>query len=320
MVEARLHALVRGDNRASFLDDLSNSFGALRAARRLELLGFLRQFLHHCEQRHETPALDDCSLGNLLFTGAYLAVGNNFNRAVQALATLCEARGRLLNINRGESLFLAAMKADGEVLYREAEIVGPQGPSPVVDLFLLRQELTSDRKKELETKATIEKRQTLKSWEAEAELSEEADQALREADLIIYGPGTQYSSLYPSYRTLGLGAAIQASKARTRAFIANLDYDHEIQGLSVADLVDRALELLGDIHNRDRLITHLLCDRQDLGDSRALRWRGPQVYKNIQVIQGDFRAADAPALHCGLSVARTLFELRSNHSLAAVGA
>lgn len=45
---------------------------------------------------------------------------------------------RLLNVTGGENAHLAALKEDGRLLADEAEIVAPQDPAPITDLFLLR--------------------------------------------------------------------------------------------------------------------------------------------------------------------------------------
>ena len=50
--------------------------------------------------------------------------------------------------------------------------------------------------------------------EARVEVSDEAREALLSSDVIIYGPGTQFSSLMPSYRVKGLGDAVRNSPAR----------------------------------------------------------------------------------------------------------
>jgi 2-phospho-L-lactate transferase/gluconeogenesis factor (CofD/UPF0052 family) len=310
-VEAGLRGLVRGDDEPPLPGGLSNAFEDLSVRRRRALVGYLKRFLEYCDGRQAMPTLDDCAVGNLIFAGAYCASGRDFNAAVRALVKLCEARARLVNVSRGESRVLTAVKADGEVLSSEAEIVGPQSYSPILDFFLLPRALTSAQKGQLTTLGTTEKRQCLRSWEEEVQLSREADKALRNADLIVYGPGTQFSSLFPSYRARGLGSAIRCSRARAKVLIANLDFDSDIQGWSTHDLIDKMLDFLDDPQNDSQMITHLLCDDRAPVQPRALLpcEAAAPIYKHIQIIPGEFRAALPQAVHCGRSVVQRLFEL-----------
>ncbi len=61
------------------------------------------------------------------------------------------------------------------------------------------------------------------------------------ADLIIYAPGTQHSSLFPSYLTPGLSAAIAGNLAAIKLLITNIQADAEITGSNAVDIIDRAV-------------------------------------------------------------------------------
>ena len=60
--------------------------------------------------------------------------------------------------------------------------------------------------------------------------------ALAEADVIIYGPGTQHSSLLPSYMTEGVAEVIAANRKADKIFIGNIHRDFDIQADDVDDL------------------------------------------------------------------------------------
>ena len=78
------------------------------------------------------------------------------------------------------------------------------------------------------------------------------------ADLIIYPPGTQYSSLLPSY--IICKDAIFASNAEKKMMFCNLDKDNDIKTLSMTNLVDIALDYLGDSSNENSSVTHFFYD------------------------------------------------------------
>jgi hypothetical protein len=87
-------------------------------------------------------------------------------------------------------------------------------------------------------------------------------EAVRAADLIIYAPGTQHSSLFPSYLTPGLGRAVAANLGAIKLLITNLHRDAEITGSSAVDIINRALYYLrekGQVEiSTPALITHYL--------------------------------------------------------------
>ena len=71
-----------------------------------------------------------------------------------------------------------------------------------------------------------------------------AGDALRKADVIIYGPGTQHSSLFPSYMTEGVAEAIAANSKADKVFIGNIHRDFDIQGDDASDLARKLLHTM----------------------------------------------------------------------------
>src|SRR6201995_5080519 len=90
----------------------------------------------------------DCSLGNLVFAGAYLKHGNDFNTAAAEVAELVGSRAHLLNVAEQQNRVLVGLKQDGTFLPSEAAIVGPQSASPITDLYLLEKPLTAEETQE----------------------------------------------------------------------------------------------------------------------------------------------------------------------------
>jgi hypothetical protein len=76
-------------------------------------------------------------------------------------------------------------------------------------------------------------------------LNPKAQAALAHADVIIYGPGTQHSSLFPSYMTEGVAEAIAANKSADKIFIGNIHRDYDIQTDDANDLAHKLLGTLG---------------------------------------------------------------------------
>ena len=66
----------------------------------------------------------DCSIGNLVFAGCYLAMGRDFNRAIDDYCALMNVpQGIVINVTAGTNAFLVALDRDGRLLASEADIV-----------------------------------------------------------------------------------------------------------------------------------------------------------------------------------------------------
>ena len=154
-------------------------------------------------------------MGNLYFTGCYLEQARDFNQAVRAFSEFYEVGGDvLLNITQGENLFLVAQKENGSVLLNEADIVATQDDTKIEDLFLIDDDFLSRIENAGEPSEGWGS--LLRAINRVPALNPLAEEALREADVIIYGPGTQHSSLFPSYMTEGVAEAIAANTKPTK--------------------------------------------------------------------------------------------------------
>ena len=303
-----------GDENRLSPRDLPRLFRQLNPGLRGALQDYLMRFFEYEDTRPENGILGDCPIGNLIVAGAYLGHNHDFNASVQTLAKLCNARANLVNVGRGEARVLVALKESGELLGCEAAIVAPQSRFPILGLFLLPGPVSPQQSAELASLPLAEKRQRLQSWEKRVRVSPEAACALRNADLIVYGPGTQFSSLFPSYRLQGLTDCIREGSAVARVFIANLESDHDIQALTVENLIDKALEAMDDPYNHSRLITHVLYNGPSLSNPKGLKWASrptPAVYRRAWIIEADFENHGTPAVHSGYRVVQNLFEFHA---------
>ena len=245
-------------------------FAALPEAAREAVTADLRVFARRLADHPHGLDLADCALGNLVFAGAYLRLGRDFNAAVDACVRTFGSPVRLLNVTNGENAFLAALRGDGRLLADEADIVAPQDPGVITDLFLLREPLGARRRAELESLPPGWTRRILGSERAEVTPNPRALRAIRDGDLVVYGPGTPHSSLLPSYLTPGVADAVAGSRAAAKVFVVNTREDHDIRGLSAPELVDRTLAHLGDPRNERRTVTHVLSHRTPGPDAPAV--------------------------------------------------
>jgi 2-phospho-L-lactate transferase/gluconeogenesis factor (CofD/UPF0052 family) len=214
-------------------------------------------------RRRPAFAFGDCSVGNLVFAGAFLASGRDFNRAVDDYCSLLGLHpGLIENVTDGTNAHLVALDTSGKLLRTEEAIVDARRRNSIRKIFLLDHvpsETEASRIERLgEEGATAE----LNAMEPRIAVNPRLAEAVRDADIIIYAPGTQHSSLFPSYMTPGLAQRIADNLGAIKLLITNIEQDAEIAGSTAVDLIDRALYYLrlrsGVAHASPCLITHYL--------------------------------------------------------------
>ena len=105
---------------------------------------------------------------------------------------------------------------------------------------------------------------------------------MQSSDIVIFGSGTQYSSLLPSYKILG---ANLHSIVPPVYMIGNVGLDHDILNLTHEEIVDTTLNLLGDPLNIRSSICKYLCVKteNDLKFGKSFS----DTYKGIKIVQND---------------------------------
>lgn len=205
----------------------------------------------------------DCSLGNLVFAGSFLRSGRDFNRAI---ADYCGILGvpshSIQNVTDGTNAYLVAVDRDNRLLPSEADIVDANRRNYIRELYIVSSgfagQLQNDR-------ADINGPELEKILEANSVSLRPNQQLLEEisrADVIIYAPGTQHSSLLPSYMTPEIGERIASNLKAVKVLVTNLYEDAEIPDTSALEIIDRAVYYLREKNKHSTpppfLITHYL--------------------------------------------------------------
>ncbi len=251
---ARLAAAVRAPDSA--VDDpalaaLRVAAAALPADGRDHVAAALERFAGELAAVTQTFSFSDCSVGNLVFAGGFLLAERSFNRAVDDYCALVGLPPGLIdNVTDGTNAFLVAIDADGALLGSEEAIVDATRHNRIDDIFILASPPTAAEVAEWRQRSRAELQAALAARSATPGLNDRVAAAVRGADLIVYAPGTQHSSLFPSYLTPGLSAAIAANLTAIKLLVTNIQSDAEITGSSAIDIVDRATFYL---QNRGRL-------------------------------------------------------------------
>ncbi len=206
---------------------------------------YLEAFEQELDRTGRPFEFSDCSLGNLVFAGAFLLAGHNFNRAVADYCSLLQLPAGLVeNVTDGTNAYLVAVDTAGRLLASEEDVVDAKRQNRIAEIYLIDCPLDSAEQAHVATLSPAERGQFLESRSVPMRVNPAVVDALQDADLIIYAPGTQHSSLFPSYLTPGLSAAIAGNLTAIKLLITNLYQDVEITGASAVDIINRALYYL----------------------------------------------------------------------------
>jgi 2-phospho-L-lactate transferase/gluconeogenesis factor (CofD/UPF0052 family) len=208
-------------------------------------------------------AFADCAVGNLVFAGGFLHAGRRFNAAVDDYCSLVGLPAGLIeNVTDGTNAHLVALSLDGEILASEATIVNATRKNRIREIYLLPAALDEARQRALQAGGSDLAASALTRESLRPPLNPRLAHKLAAADLIVYAPGTQHSSLFPSYLTRGLSEAVAANLRAIKLLITNIQTDAEIAGSSAVDIIERALFYLKDKGRVDlpapALVTHYL--------------------------------------------------------------
>ena len=279
---------------------------------RQSLTEYLTAFFNYYQTHQEVPFnFKNCSFGNFFFAGAFLKNNKDFDKATRELMKVFQSKtnATLMNVTRGENRYLIGLKEDGELLDDEEKIVGHQSSVKFTDIYLTTEQLLPKDIEEFGKLSFNDKKVFLESKQKDVFISQEAQKVLLNADIIIYGPGTQFSSLFPSYKTKGIKEAIASSKAKLKIFVMNLTKDLDINAYMAEDLLDCALYYLGDSLNTENIITHVLFnDSTDNNEAIVFKNTFCNEYKNIKIIKGNFAHPVYPAVHNGRSTLKVILD------------
>ena len=169
------------------------------------------------------------SFGNLFITALTQVHGGDVEEALKAASNLLRVRGRVIPSST-ELIKLVAELADGSIIEGESNI--PTANSPIKRVY---------------------------SQPANPKPEGAALQAIDEADAIILGPGSLYTSIIPNLLTDKIAEHLRASKAN-KIYICNvMTQPGETDGYSVADHVDALLR-----HGGEGIVETVLVNESEL--------------------------------------------------------
>ncbi len=259
--------------------DLRNCLVALADAEKLMTDLFQYRF------KGKRGSLSGHSLGNLLIAGLIEQCGGDFERALNMASEVLAIRGRVMPSTL-ERVRLRATLEDGTEVCGETKIVEAGGR--IRRIFI-------DPK--------------------DAHAFPDAVQAIRDAELIVMGPGSVYSSVIPNLLVPGIPEAIRESKA-IKAYVCNvMTQPGESDAFTAAEHV-----LAIEANVAHRLFDYVLVNNQLPSSNTLEKYRDKDQYPveadidriramGFKIVRGDYMSESDFVRHDPSRVAESLIKL-----------
>lgn len=188
-------------------------------------------------KKFEKKNFKDVSLGNLLFCCYYIKY-KKFNLSLYKFTDFFNLKKKIHNVTNGKNLYLHCLSQTGNILNEEDKIIENNEKHSFEEIYLLKKKLSKFQIKVLNKKPLELKKKFLNKLNFNPEPSSQAIKSIKKSDIIIYGPGTQYSSLFPSYLTKKIGKTLSLVKGK-KFFIMNIFKDNDIINITQKNVFDK---------------------------------------------------------------------------------
>jgi 2-phospho-L-lactate transferase/gluconeogenesis factor (CofD/UPF0052 family) len=190
------------------------------------------------KKKFKKERFKDISLGNIIFVGIYLDLNKNFNLAIREYNNFFGISNSIHNITNGQNLFLCGIAESGQIHKNEVEIIENKSKEKISEIFLIKEPLLKKQLFKLKKLQIEDKINYLRKIEIFPKINKDAINILKKTNILIYGTGTQNSSLFPSYLTRNLNEIIRRSKAK-KIFISNILKDYDIVKESTSSIIEK---------------------------------------------------------------------------------
>ncbi|MEJ7428810.1 YvcK family protein [Staphylococcus warneri] len=189
------------------------------------------------QYRFEENQISGHSLGNLLIAGM-TNITNDFGHAIKELSKVLNIKGKVIP-STNSSVQLNAIMEDGDIVYGESKI--PKMQKKIDKVFLEPDDV---------------------------EPMEEAVEALEEADLIVLGPGSLYTSVISNLCVKGISHALLNSSA-PKLYVSNvMTQPGETDGYDVKEHINALHRQAGQ-----SFVDYVICCTDQFNDNVLQKYR-----------------------------------------------
>lgn len=272
------------------------------------LRGAIRNYLQTFETAvGEAFDYRNCSIGNAILTGAYLAHNRDVNTAIFVFRKICDIAGNVWPSSLDDDAVLSARLKNGTILAPQDAITN----------------LSAD-----DAEIGIRSVSLRNASEAPVHANPAVIEAIRTADLIVFGPGSPYTSVLPHLLVEGIAEAVEAQRC-AKVFIGNILQCRESTGADLGEILAAADDLSRSVRPKaghtGSIFTHVLANRVLFPFAKTV---GAFPYLDSEtvtegvdriVVRGEFEDAWSRGQHDGEQIAERLRELALTRAASASG-
>ena len=282
----------------------------------IALKKYLNFFLNYYKNKSQIK-IDDISLGNILISSLFLKNNKNFNNSLNEIHFFLDLKNNVYNVTDGENLYLVAILENGEIVVDEERLVNIKHKHRVENIFLIKKKLTKKNLTFVKKKSKEFKLSYLQKINKYPNMNKVVEEKLLNSDIVIYGPGTQYSSLFPTYLTKDIREKIVNSKAK-KFLVTNIFLDNDIFKENVESIIKKFNFFFNKSKknkiNNKKLVDYYLINKFDTDDKNLLRKQNYLIFdkkKNFTLLDWEKGAG----LHYPNWLAQKIFSLSNNNSI-----
>ena len=226
----KIQSFVNNPNLKILFDINFNSFNKLKIFKKL---------LGKTLKKLNKKKIKDLSLINLIYAGSYIYFNKSTYKSIKIVEDIFSIKNNVLPVTN-ENCYLSAIRENGKILYDESSIVEIRSNEVIKRIFITKNKLNHIKDK-------IPFFQKIKLMEGKSYtplLNPQLSKEILKCNLIIFGPGTQHSSLFPSYLTSGLLKKIMRNTKCKKIFITNIGADYETPHFCSSDYIENATKYL----------------------------------------------------------------------------
>ena len=144
-------------------------------------------------------------------------------------------------------------------------------------------------------------------------LSDSVRKLIKNADIIIFAPGTQHSSLLPTYLSNSLGDTIAKNKKSFKVFITNIGADYENPVYIASDYINNAFKYLcyssSKSYSLNDFFNLLLINNPAQGISKnKVKFDKKIKDMKINYFKSNFESKQKIGYHDGDKIVKTIFK------------
>jgi uncharacterized cofD-like protein len=285
---------------------------------KLNLCKFLLQYSNEAKKVDKSIRnlmLKNAAVGNLMLIGAYFRYSKDLNSAICAIRTLCKIKGSVWPTSLDGSIYLAAILEDGSVIFGENNITNldrGQDQRSLTDVFLVKKNYG----------------QVFGNESVKAKPNPAVIQEIKNADLIVYGPGSFFTSILPHLLIDEIAETIYHKNA-PKILIGNISLDNETYKLDLEKLINIFITVADKNclaqGKRKQFITHVIAHLPNRG-TNSLDANGESFLptgnlenfnkQGISIIIDDFQYPEIYGYHNPIKIAKYLLSFAPMSTMA----